>query len=1036
MIKYNNDIFKNLYKIFGGSASLEEAEANASDLVSIIPSELFEIINNASEEDDDEIKYNIITAYLSDKNLNDGISQPGNPNSIPIIFIFLSFNLEERLQYIDDFPIIAQAQQMNLSIPLRIRIIRYLYTKASADSVNFELEMMRDHINVRYTEITMTGNITSLIQIDKFSYLMANVLDSAPDTFADFDNFLMLAQSTLQFLNHDHFQNNFLTFYRCVRVMLRGFTIENWRNPAFVGLINEIIFDNNILNKFIKIANMGNNHSLFETKQLIEILDFIVNNITLQPNFFIKLFDSHFVSRFYSYTLNPPHPDIITNLDLYFDQCIGIILGGSESNRLRLLDICPNGDTLLHRIISQFKCSNMSPASIAALTNNIILILNATHDLILAEGIPNERNTILSSNRERGSSTILHNILFAKKYHIRLILRLLDMYPQLLNIYDIQRRYPSFYVAEFTQEDIEITRLVATRTDPNIVVMPSIKYKKGIEFIMRNLMASGYGADLLRLYIRDNDHLPLINSAYLLQAIANFGADFFTRTMLYEGKTLGEIIAYLVNKLRRLRDPRKNVIIQNLNDILINIQYQGPFFNGGDIAGIRINRNNDAIREYITKLITQGQERSTPSAPINGLQAANRSFVFIGEQGGDFGGVSRNAWGHMINIVTDVFCDIKYGNAYFNTSLTSDEFRMLGRFIGRGYRFGPPPGSDLRIFTSVGILPSNLSQIIKLELFLTEPLNEGLRDRMILADSRPSLKETRERIYEILKMFSIDFIGQLGQPLDTISQDTINEVIRTIIEDIFGLYYDDPDTNTQVVELYQTFIRNITFEGDTVNRNFIDFIRLFHVRFPTATGRGDDLKQNQFRIFKECLEESEFLRIVTENEMNISRILAIQNTPRVIESLNFFTEHKDDIIQGINDVIYGFFEVDRRRIMNLNIKPITITKAFLRNATRYEYFYGGEDLTKITTAIDILLTKLDQTGDLVKYVQYFSGIPIILSRHQTYGWHSTNQALINAHQCFNYIDIPITMIRGNTAQEIAEMLEGEIQSTDYEFNAY
>ena len=126
MIKYNNDIFKNLYKIFGGSASLEEAEANASDLVSIIPSELFEIINNASEEDDDEIKYNIITAYLSDKNLNDGISQPGNPNSIPIIFIFLSFNLEERLQYIDDFPIIAQAQQMNLSIPLRIRIIRYL----------------------------------------------------------------------------------------------------------------------------------------------------------------------------------------------------------------------------------------------------------------------------------------------------------------------------------------------------------------------------------------------------------------------------------------------------------------------------------------------------------------------------------------------------------------------------------------------------------------------------------------------------------------------------------------------------------------------------------------------------------------------------------------------------------------------------------------------------------------------------------------------------------------------------------------------
>ncbi|VVU95781.1 hypothetical protein CPAV1605_1537 [seawater metagenome] len=185
------------------------------------------------------------------------------------------------------------------------------------------------------------------------------------------------------------------------------------------------------------------------------------------------------------------------------------------------------------------------------------------------------------------------------------------------------------------------------------------------------------------------------------------------------------------------------------------------------------------------------------------------------------------------------------------------------------------------------------------------------------------------------------------------------------------------------------------------------------------------------QIFFKTLQESGFLMKIDKMKDQAIGCITKSNELVIRPCIESFLRNKPNIIEGINQIIYGFFEIDIRRIMKKNVKEININIKTITSKVVFEMSHAHKIIMQ--KVVSKVLKLLDETGDLVKFVEYFSGIPLILSDSEIYTLKTWRGQNFSEHTCFYYVDIPEAFIRRDNIETLAVQFAAVIRAAETKF---
>jgi hypothetical protein len=309
-------------------------------------------------------------------------------------------------------------------------------------------------------------------------------------------------------------------------------------------------------------------------------------------------------------------------------------------------------------------------------------------------------------------------------------------------------------------------------------------------------------------------------------------------------------------------------------------------------------------------------------------------------------------------------------------------------------------------------------------------MTEEALNKFIIAEATPNESSFKERLYQILNTWIIDMDVDLTSPVKDL-QEGLKEYLE-----ILGLEDE---------ALYKICEAIILKQDDVVDPIFINFATQLKEKIAAINSSqllGDDKTKAKIQSFFE-----EY--IASGLEVKLEAPSTLLDSPRTIGELFIsnqvtyyedmikpyitqFTIKKNKIIEGIDQVIYGFFDVDVRRIMNVNLEPLPITKRILRNAS---VFSGMSPIQMqiMGHTVDLLLNSLDRDGNLPKYIQFFGGMPMRLDESEEYKFTIAWGDRIVEHTCFYYVEIPAGAITRGNEQILAQILKSQIEQVEQLF---
>lgn len=714
---------------------------------------------------------------------------------------------------------------------------------------------------------------------------------------------------------------------------------------------------------------------------LLEIYKFI-NFATgdLSIKFFISFFSKKFMQGWGKALTDPAYIPRFTNV---FRYIIDISLGVHSVNFLRSTD---DGTTVLHCIL-QGLIMQRGGYDISSILTDLKRLIDAYDP------------TILSSQDDKGT-TVLHNCLFLP-YPVEVLEMLLTRSPVLISISDDKLKYPIFYACEFKSPIVQFSLILSKSTDEQCKALTNT-HKSCLEYLFKNYKQIRYSKENIARFISNNNQLAFVSSVddYLWLE----SNELYREAMRYAGKSLIEIIYYKLHKLRQQRPPVNTTQLATLAEQLgmdvgrVPVRYND--------RGIEIDKDNSNgyIKQYINAILAMQREGR------GSLTYRDVQFRFTGERGVDAGGVERTFWNEVIKEFTsDKYFKLINGKLYFKDDLSSEDLIILGNLMGRVYKF-----QKLSLFTTF------VSPLDSIGLFyeLRPKISKSLMD----AGAVPPEEMVNQKIGSYL--FTVNqYMKEAGVKIEDF---TVALALEQINYTLMILGDDTDESEPPFKMLKELIIRN----EEELTEQFLAFANLLEKN--NVRGTGDERFLNIY--LKTGLMELSKLKIISESksifDLNSNELLDdnMFHIKRHVEKFNSTTRIK--LIEGINQVIDGFFEFDRRRIYNsLSAEPIKLTPDRLKSMVRIDY--GSLQQQEIMRRVaEKVIDALAKKGELGKFVAYFGGIELILNPAETYTFKLGPGNRISEHTCFYYVDIPINIVRLDNEENLFNQLVEIILSND------
>jgi len=871
---------------------------------------------------------------------------------------------------------------------LRINIIDSLFSLEDTNIFN-PISKIKIEINqyVHYC-INLESRIDSEdLNIDETIAIMTELIKS--DSFDDI---------TLQ-----NAHNFILTLYFSNKIFNTSKFIDIDTKPILTNVMRD--WKNKLLNSIYLSNNGIFNQTLINYKSITYMLQFL-NNIDLTSyrdkdnnTFYNNLVSTRFINLCFKLYLHNNAYNIFKFLE---EVC--------KTVNLSIVNM-PNkfGSTLLHTFINTLKPKYITEATDPIIQSFISIIMKASNPKYLT-----------SVNQKKKHTTILHNAIF-QKLPLKYLQLIYENNNDLLITPDINNKYPSFYTIEHWYSNeviIDITNktpqkfyklIPSTRVSPVEKILARIKHVPVEELIVYK--------EILQKYINDNNHLLYIDNLDQINKLSIMGEDIFSPTLEHSGKTLGNIISYRIAKIRNLErrqtlqefdtypDERVhsryditkywNLIqtrIPELEEMLHNIGYSGNNYILIDGGAFKINKtNNDPKYEILDASGKVMEEKNITKEDIiltsylENIKGPNGKFNLFSTfykyendgwdgmdeitryPGIDAGGVRNSVLEEISEIFSKKF--IKYReNSYTTFSMLTEKTALIvGILIGRMYRFG-----ILADDKASPILPFSLLPLYMQNLFF------GVSEEF-----------ERRHIKKIIEPTIFDIVRNLNE--------SINYIKKYFHENGIEITHETKEAEIKKkLEDYTVKIMFLPLDRTTIDKILLPFFCLngycdenaiyIYNNYGLITDVDEETAEEYYNILKRY---PAILRRLRENSFDLIKEYLIEEN-----GLNFnmyyknFKRHKNTIIKGINLPLEGFFEIEKKRIHDVNIDPIEVTFDFLSQHTTYRYnsYYGdsGAIINICKKLIDCSLKKLEKEKQLGYYLKALKGYQRISDPHERY----------------------------------------------------